>query len=64
MTYSYPKMSDLGTRLKTLLSTYREAGGADACLVFHNTEAGRQAVQAVGRKAVRGARASGARDPL
>src|SRR6267378_3566141 len=25
MTYAYPKMSDLGVRLKTLLSTYREA---------------------------------------
>src|SRR2546425_4502904 len=54
MTYSYPKMSDLGTRLKTLLSTYREAGGADACLVFHNTEAGRQAGQGVRPQAVRG----------
>ncbi|TMH89783.1 MAG: 4Fe-4S dicluster domain-containing protein [Betaproteobacteria bacterium] len=61
MTYAYPKMSDLGVRLKTLLSTYREAGGADACLVFHNAESGRQRVQAVGRKAVRGGKGLPAR---
>jgi len=61
MTYAYPKMSDLGVRLKTLLSTYREAGGAEACLVFHNTESGRERVQAVGRKAVRGGKGLPAR---
>src|SRR2546425_2946009 len=47
MTYAYPKMSDLGVRLKTLLSTYREAGGTDACLVFHDTESGRPQGQAL-----------------
>src|SRR6266850_506157 len=61
MTYAYPQVPDLGMRLKTLLSTYREAGGADACLLFHNTEAGRQAVQAVGRQAVRGGKGLPAR---
>src|SRR6267143_1335945 len=61
MTYAYPRVSDIGMRLKTLLSTYREAGGADACLLFHNTEAGRQAVRAVGRKAVRGGKGLPAR---
>ncbi|HXM83050.1 MAG TPA: 4Fe-4S binding protein [Burkholderiales bacterium] len=61
MTYAYPKMSDLGVRLKTLLSIYREAGGTNACLVFHNTESGRELVQAVGRKAVRGGKGLPAR---
>ena len=61
MTYAYPRVSDIGMRLKTLLSTYREAGGTDACLVFHNPESGREAVQAVGRKAVRGGKGLPAR---
>ena len=27
MTYAYPTVPDLGMRLKTLLATYRDAGG-------------------------------------
>jgi ferredoxin len=61
MTYAYPKTGDVGLRLKTILSTYREAGGKDACLVFHNTEAGRELVQGVGRHAVRGGKGLPAR---
>src|SRR5712671_4531793 len=61
MTYAYPKPADIGRRLKTLLSTYREAGGKDACIVFHNTEAGRELVQGIGRRAVRGGRGLPAR---
>ncbi len=36
MSYQYPRIADRGTQLKQLLSTYRHAGGADACIVFHN----------------------------
>jgi ferredoxin len=61
MTYAYPKNSDTGLRLKTLLSTYRDAGGKDACLVLHNTEVGRELVQGVGRHAVRGGKGLPAR---
>ena len=61
MTYAYPSVPDLGRRLKTLLATYREAGGKDACLVVHDAEAGRAAIQSVGRRAVRGARGLPAR---
>jgi ferredoxin len=61
MTYGYPKASDLGLRLKTLISTYRGAGGKDACMVFHNTEAGREMVQGVGRHATRGGKGLPAR---
>jgi ferredoxin len=48
-------------RLKTLLSTYRDAGGADACLLLHNPESGRDLVQAIGRHAVRGGKGLPAR---
>ena len=61
MTYAYPKVPDIGLRLKTLLATYREAGGRDACIVFHNTDSGRQALSALGRRAVRGGKGLPAR---
>jgi ferredoxin len=61
MTYGYPGVEETGKRLKAMLGVYREAGGRDACLVFHNSEAGRAAVQAVGRRAVRGGKGLPAR---
>jgi ferredoxin len=50
MTYAYPQVPDLGMRLKTLLATYRDAGGKDACIVFHDPEAGRKALLEFGRR--------------
>jgi len=50
MTYAYPKAPDLGMRLKAMLATYRQAGGKDACLLFHDGEEGRVAVLSNGRK--------------
>ena len=44
LTYAYPRTPDMGSRLKTLLSTYREAGGADACILFHDAREGRAEV--------------------
>ncbi|MEA3192903.1 MAG: hypothetical protein QOD26_1236 [Betaproteobacteria bacterium] len=41
MTHAYPRVPDMGMRLKTLLSTYREAGGSDACILFHDAREGR-----------------------
>lgn len=61
MTYAYPRAPDLGARLKTLLGTYREAGGKDASVVFHDLEAGRELVYGAGRRAVRGGRGLPAR---
>ena len=61
MTYGYPGNEETGLRLKTLLRVYREAGGRDACLVLHGPGAGRAAVQAVGRRAVRGGKGLPAR---
>ena len=40
--HAYPRVSDLGRRLKTILSAYREAGGEGACLLFHDAQRGRQ----------------------
>jgi len=61
MTYAYPKTSDLGARLKTLLATFREAGGKDACIVFHDMEEGRSLVHGIGRRAARDGRGLPAR---
>jgi ferredoxin len=59
MTYVYPPVPDLGTRLKTLLSVYRDAGGKDACVLLHDVETGREAVRSVGKRAGFGARGLG-----
>lgn len=61
MTHAYPRVPDMGLRLKTMLATYKEAGGKDACILFHNTEDGRALLQSVGRHALRGARGLPAR---
>jgi ferredoxin len=50
MSYAYPKVPDLGARLKTMLGVYRDAGGKDACIVFHDAGDGRAALLAYGRK--------------
>jgi ferredoxin len=50
MTYAYPKVPDLGMRLKTALAVYREAGGKDACILFHDAADGRNALLSYGRK--------------
>jgi ferredoxin len=50
MTYTYPKVPDMGARLKTALATYREAGGKDACIVFHDAAEGRSTLLAYARK--------------
>ena len=49
MSYAYPRVPDLGMRLKALLRTYREAGGRDACVLLHDGEAGRAALLGSGR---------------
>ena len=61
MTYAYPGMPDLGARLKTLLSVYREAGGRNACMLIHDLEAGRNLVRSIGRRAGFGSRGLGSK---
>ena len=51
LTYAYPRASEQGVRLKTLLSTYAKAGGANATVLFHSQVAGQHAVEALGRAA-------------
>jgi len=50
MTYAYPQVPDLGLRLKTALATYRDAGGKDACVLFHDAADGRSALLSFARK--------------
>jgi ferredoxin len=50
MTYAYPRVSDMGARIKAVLQIYREAGGEGACLLFHNTTDGRELIARLGRR--------------
>ena len=50
MSYAYPAAPELGTRIKTLLRTYTQAGGRDAVLLLHD-EAGRKLIDEAGRAA-------------
>ena len=56
MQYEYARVPDVGARLKTLLSTYRQAGGDNACLLLHDSADGAALVSSLGRHAVRGGR--------
>ena len=47
ITYSYPRLSDSLERLRAMLKAYRDNGGTDAVLLFHDGEAGRDVVAAV-----------------
>lgn len=51
MSYAYPRATDLGLRLKTLLTTYRKAGGQQAALLLHSQEGGAELVNQLGRLA-------------
>jgi ferredoxin len=69
LTYAYPRASEQGVRIKTLLSTYAKAGGAHPVLLLHSQGAGQQAIEALGRaarlqKGVRGVPANVIPQPL
>jgi len=49
MSYVYPDVAELGTRVRTLLATYAAAGGRDPCLLFHDAH-GRELINASGRR--------------
>ncbi len=42
MSFLFPRVADRGAQLKALLAAYREAGGRDACVLFHNGTDGRE----------------------
>jgi ferredoxin len=50
MTYAYPRVADLGTRLRAALGVYRAAGGATPALLFHNTSDGKNLVTRLGAR--------------
>jgi ferredoxin len=50
MTYAYPRVPDLGARLKRLISVYAQAGGKDACLLLHNTGDSRGLIARLARR--------------
>jgi ferredoxin len=50
MTYAYPRLPDMGARLKRLLSVYAQAGGKDACLLFHDAGEGRALIAKLARR--------------
>jgi ferredoxin len=51
LTYAYPRASEQGVKLKTLLSTYQKAGGKDAVILLHSQDAGLALVNELGRAA-------------
>lgn len=51
LAYAYPRVTDTGHRLKTMLSTYAKAGGTQAALLLHNQERGAELVNQLGRLA-------------
>jgi ferredoxin len=51
LTYAYPRASEQGLKLKTLLSTYLKAGGAQPILLLHSQERGQALVEELGRAA-------------
>lgn len=61
MAYAYPRATDMGLRLKTLLATYAKAGGRNAGLLFHSKGQGATLVGHVGRLAKAGGRGIPAR---
>src|SRR5882672_64550 len=50
MTYAYPRVPDLGARLKRLLSVYAQAGGKDACLLLHSAGESRELIAKLARR--------------
>ena len=51
MIHVYPRVPELGQRLKTALAAYRGAGGKDACILFHNAGTSRDLIARLGRRA-------------
>ncbi|MDB5769940.1 MAG: iron-sulfur binding protein [Burkholderia sp.] len=51
LTYAYPRATDMGLRLKTLLGTYLKAGGQQPALLLHSQERGTELIGQLGRLA-------------
>jgi ferredoxin len=55
LSYAYPRASEQGTKIRTLVSTYEKAGGSAPVLLLHSQERGQALVEEVGRAARLGA---------
>lgn len=55
LTYAYPRASEQGLKLRTLVSTYEQAGGTAPILLLHSQERGQALIEEVGRAARVGA---------
>jgi ferredoxin len=51
LSFGYPRASEQGVKLKTLINTYLRAGGKDAALLLHSQERGQSFVSDLGRAA-------------
>lgn len=51
MSFAYPRASDQGVKLKTLLATYLRSGGKDAALLLHSEGLGARLLGDLGRAA-------------
>ncbi|WP_205960422.1 4Fe-4S binding protein [Ramlibacter henchirensis] len=51
LTFAYPRASDQGQKLRTLLGSYLQAGGREPTILFHSQEAGQALVEDLGRAA-------------
>lgn len=51
LAYAYPRTTDTGTRVKTMLNTFAKAGGVQPMLLLHNQEQGAAMVSELGRLA-------------
>ncbi len=48
--FQYPRVTDVGAQVKTLLAEYARAGGAAPCLLFHSAEAGGALIARLARR--------------
>ncbi len=51
LTYAYPRASDQGVKIKTMLGTYTRSGGRDAALLLHSQDGGTRLLGDLGRAA-------------
>lgn len=54
LTHSFPRVTELGARIKRLLAVYCGAGGKDACLLFHDGALSRELLMRSARRAQSG----------
>ena len=51
LTFAYPRASEQGVKLKTMISTYARSGGKNAAVLLHSQAAGSKLLNALGRSA-------------